>query len=133
MASYVLRRLVSAVGVLFGVTLVVFLTIKLIPGDAAIVLAGQNATADQLAELRRIMGLDQPIYIQYFLWITRALHGDLGRSLELNQPVMELVLARYVNTLILAAAAIVISTTLGLTAGIIAALRPRSLLDRFVM
>jgi peptide/nickel transport system permease protein/oligopeptide transport system permease protein len=131
--TFVVRRLAASVIVLFGVSVVVFLTLKLIPGDAAYVLAGPNASAQEIEAVRQSLGLDQPIPIQYLTWLGRALHGDLGRSLELHEPVLQLVLTRYVNTLILASSAIVLATTFGVLAGTIAALHPHSALDRALM
>jgi len=119
--------------VLFGVSVVVFGTLKLIPGDAAYVLAGPNASAQEIEAVRQTLGLDQPVPVQYLTWLVRALHGDLGRSLELHEPVLQLVLTRYVNTLILASSAIVLATIFGVLAGTIAALHPHTLLDRALM
>src|SRR5229473_8464245 len=107
MTGYLVRRLAASVVVLFGVSIVVFLTLKLVPGDAAYVLAGPNASAEDIERVRQSLGLDKPVPVQYVTWLGRALHGDLGRSIELNEPVLPLVLSRYGNTLILAVAAMV--------------------------
>lgn len=133
MIAFVVRRLAGSVVVLFGVSLVIFLTLKLIPGDAAYVLAGPNASAQEIEAVRQSLGLDQPVPVQYATWLGRALRGDLGRSLELHEPVLQLVIARYANTLILAASAMLIAALLGVLAGTLAALRPHTLLDRVVM
>jgi peptide/nickel transport system permease protein len=119
--------------VLFGVSIVVFLTLKLVPGDAAYVLAGPNASAEDIERVRQSLGLDKPVPVQYVTWLGRALQGDLGRSLELHEPVLNLVLSRYGNTLLLAVAAMVFAGTTGILAGTLAALRPHTLLDRLVM
>jgi peptide/nickel transport system permease protein len=131
--SFVLRRLAASVVVLFGVSVVVFLTLKLIPGDAAYVLAGPNASAQEIEAVRQALGLDQPVPVQYLTWLGHALHGDLGRSLELHEQVLQLVVSRYVNTLILAVSALVLAAGFGILAGTIAALRPRSIVDRLLM
>jgi peptide/nickel transport system permease protein len=131
--AFLVRRLAASVAVLFGVSLVVFLTLKLIPGDAAYVLAGPNASAQEIEAVRQSLGLDQPVPVQYITWLGRALHGDLGRSLELHEPVLQLVLMRYVNTLILTTSAIVLATIFGVLAGTVAALHPHTLLDRVLM
>jgi ABC-type dipeptide/oligopeptide/nickel transport system permease component len=131
--AFVIRRLAASVLVLFGVSVVVFGTLKLIPGDAAYVLAGPNASAQEIEAVRQSLGLDQPVPVQYLTWLGRALHGDLGRSLELHEPVLQLVLTRYMNTLILATSAIVLATIFGVLAGTIAALHPHTLLDRALM
>src|SRR5215207_8972969 len=131
--TFIARRFAASVVVLFGVSIVVFLTLKLIPGDAAFVLAGPNASAEDIERVRQSLGLDQPIPTQYLTWLGRTLRGDLGRSLELHEPVLGLVLARYGNTLLLASAAMLFAGITGVFAGTVAALRPHSLLDRVVM
>jgi peptide/nickel transport system permease protein len=133
MTAFILRRLLASVVVLFGVSLVVFLTLKIIPGDAAYVLAGPNASAQDIEAVRVSLGLDQPVPVQYVTWLGRALHGDLGRSLELHEPVLQLVLSRYANTLILAASAMLLAGVFGILAGTLAALRPHTLVDRVLM
>jgi peptide/nickel transport system permease protein len=133
MTVYVVRRLAASVVVLFGVSIVVFLTLKLVPGDAAYVLAGPNASAEDIERVRQSLGLDKPVPVQYVTWLGRALQGDLGRSLELHEPVLNLVLSRYGNTLLLAVAAMVFAGVTGIFAGTLAALRPHTLLDRLVM
>jgi peptide/nickel transport system permease protein len=133
LTTFVIRRLAASLVVLFGVSVVVFLTLKLIPGDAAYVLAGPNASAQEIEVVRQSLGLDRPVPVQYFTWLRRALQGDLGRSLELHEPVLGLVLARYGNTLILAASAMVFAGVTGVLLGTLAALRPHTLVDRVVM
>src|SRR3954451_13554024 len=133
MTAFLLRRLAAAIFVLFGVSLVVFGTLKLVPGDAAYVLAGPNASAEEIERVREALGLDKPAPVQYVTWLGRALQGELGRSLELHEPVLPLVLLRYGNTLILALTAMVFAGVVGITAGTLAALRPHSWIDRSVM
>jgi peptide/nickel transport system permease protein len=133
MTAFLVRRLAASVVVLFGVSLVVFGTLKLVPGDAAYVLAGPNASAEEIERVRQSLGLDRPVPVQYVTWLSRALQGDLGRSLELHEPVLPLVLARYGNTLILATCAMLFAATMGILAGTTAALKPHSWLDRAVM
>jgi peptide/nickel transport system permease protein len=132
-SAFIVRRLAASVVVLFGVSLVVFLTLKIIPGDAAYVLAGPNASAQEIDAVRVSLGLDQPIPVQYVTWLGRALHGDLGRSLELHEPVLQLVLSRYANTMILAVTAMLIAGVFGILAGTLAALHPHTLIDRALM
>src|SRR3981081_1252884 len=133
MTAYLVRRLAASIVVLFGVSIVVFLTLKLVPGDAAYVLAGPNASAEDIERVRQSLGLDKPVPVQYVTWLGRALQGDLGRSLELHEPVLNLVLSRYGNTLLLAVAAMLFAGLTGILAGTLAALRPHTLLDRLVM
>jgi ABC-type dipeptide/oligopeptide/nickel transport system permease component len=131
--AFLVRRFAASVVVLFGVSIVVFGTLKLVPGDAAYVLAGPNASAAEIEQVRQSLGLDRPAPIQYLTWLGRAVQGDLGRSLELHEPVLQLVLSRYGNTVILASCAMVFAGVTGLLAGTFAALRPHTWLDRLVM
>jgi peptide/nickel transport system permease protein len=133
MRAYVLGRLVSAVPVLFGVSVVIFLLMKLIPGDAAQVLAGPSATREEVELIREDLGLNEPLPVQYGTWLTRAVRGDLGRSVELKAPVTTMVLERFKNTAILAGASMLLAVTLGVSAGVISATRPLSLFDRLAM
>jgi peptide/nickel transport system permease protein len=133
MRAYVLGRLVSAVPVLFGVSVVIFLLMKLIPGDAAQVLAGPSATRDEVELIREDLGLNEPLYVQYGKWLARAVRGDLGRSIELRAPVTVMVLERFKNTAILAGASMLLAVTIGVSAGVVSATRPLSLFDRLAM
>ncbi len=133
MRAYVLGRLVSAVPVLFGVSIVKFLLMKLIPGDAAQVLAGPSATRDEVELIREDLGLNEPLHIQYGKWLARAVRGDLGRSIELRAPVTVMVLERFKNTAILAGASMLLAVTIGVSAGVVSATRPLSLFDRLAM
>ena len=133
MANYVLRRLLGLIPVLFGITLVVFLLMKLIPGDVAQALLGLNARPENVAELRAALGLDQPIYVQYLRWLGRVLQGNFDISLQQRTPVLPYVLERFGNTLVLTAAATLISLVIGLPAGIVAATRQHSWFDRLSM
>ena len=117
MRTYVLGRLVSAVPVLLGVSLVIFLLMKLIPGDAAQVLAGPSATRDEVELIREDLGLNEPLHVQYGTWLWRAVRGDLGRSIELKAPVTTMVLERFKNTAILAGASMLLAVVIGVSAG----------------
>lgn len=130
MLGFAARRSLAAVPVLIGVSIVVFLTMKLIPGDAAQVLAGPQATADQVRLIRQSLGLDRPLYVQYARWLGRALRGDLGRSIQLDAPVTEMVFQRLKNTMILALASTVLAVVIGVPAGILSATRQSTWVDR---
>lgn len=130
MLGFVAGRSLAAVPVLIGVSLVVFLTMKMIPGDAAQVLAGPQATAEQVRLIRESLGLDRPIYVQYGVWLGRAVRGNLGRSIQLDAPVTEMVFARLKNTLVLALGSIVLAVAIAVPAGILSATRQSSLFDR---
>jgi len=130
---YVLRRLLQTVPVLWGASLVVFLLIQIIPGDAASVLLGGDATPEAAAALRQQMGLNDPIHVQYLRWLTKVLQGDLGRSVQTGAPVRDVLLGKFQNTLLLAVAAMLLATVAGVAAGVISAVRRYSLFDRVAM
>jgi len=130
MFRFVVARVLATIPVLIGVSLVVFLTMKLIPGDAAEVLAGPQATKEQVELIRQSLGLDRPFYLQYVTWLGRAARGDLGRSVQLAAPVTEMVLDRLKNTLVLALAAALLAVSLGVPIGILSATRQSSFIDR---
>jgi ABC-type dipeptide/oligopeptide/nickel transport system permease component len=115
--------------VLFGVSLVIFLSIRLVPGDPAEAMAGEFADPEYVAEIRRIYGLDKPIHIQYIKYMKRALQGDLGTSILSDRPVLGEVTKRFGNTLKLASWAMLLATILGLGAGVISATNPYSKFD----
>ncbi len=119
--------------VVLGISIVVFLMLKLVPGDPAIALLGPQAEPRDIEILRRAWGLDRPIPEQYLTWLGHVLRGDLGLSLEQRVPVVDLVLTRFKNTAILTLASMFISCVLGLTAGVVSATRPRSIFDRLTM
>src|SRR5215213_908575 len=101
LAGYVARRLLGAIPVLLGVSVVVFLCMQLIPGDIAKALLGPLATQESVAEFRHYLGLDQPIPVQYVNWLSRAVQGDLGRSFSSNMQVSDLLQDRMRNSAIL--------------------------------
>ncbi len=129
MGEYALRRLWQMIPVLFLVSIVVFSIIHLIPGNPAEIIAGPNATPEQLAALERNMGLDQPLYRQYIIWLRNVLSGDLGVSYINKYPVGKLIWQRIPATAELAIAAAIIGTLIAFPLGILAALRPGSTID----
>ena len=133
MIVYALQRLLGLVPVLFGISVVIFLTMKLIPGDVARALLGPMATDQSLAQLRHALGLDEPIYMQYVRWLWRALHGDLGLSPIVHKPVVELLVPKFGNTLILAGASFFLAAAGGIGVGVLAAARRGGLIDRATM
>lgn len=130
MFAFVIRRLVQTIPVLFGVSVVVFYLLQLVPGDIAATLLGAEARPADVAALRARLGLDRPLVVQYWLWLARAMQGDLGVSLETGVPVTALVIDRLRNSLILVATAMTLATVVGVLVGIISAIRPRSFFDR---
>jgi peptide/nickel transport system permease protein len=130
---YLLKRLLGLVPVLLGISIAIFLTMKLIPGDVARALLGPIATDQSLAQLRHALGLDQPIHVQYLKWLWRALHGDLGLSPIVHKPVVELLLPKFGNTLILTAASFLLAVIGGVAIGVLAAARRQTAVDRAAM
>ncbi|MCC7022649.1 MAG: ABC transporter permease [Thermomicrobiales bacterium] len=133
LAGYVARRLVGAIPVLLGVSLVVFLAMQLVPGDIAKALLGPLATQETVEEFRHYLGLDRPLPEQYVNWLWRALHGDLGRSFSSNMPVTDLLVDRLRNSAILLAGSLVIAIPLGIAVGLISAIRRDTPFDRVTM
>ncbi len=131
MLAYVLRRLAAAVPVVFGITIVAFLLIHLVPGDPAkILLFGTNATPAQLANLRRQLGLEDPLWRQYLSFISQLLHGDLGTSYLTQNSVAHEILSRTPSTLELTGAAMVVAVVIGVPLGMLGGAFPNSLADR---
>ncbi len=128
MPAYVIRRLFQLVIVLVGVSVITFLIMFAIPGDPARQLAGKNATPEKIARISEQLGLDQPIYVQYYRFLGRLLQGDLGDSYALQQPVTELIRENAPNTIQLALAAVLIEL-LGIPLGIYSALRQYTFWD----
>ena len=121
MVAYLLHRLLSMGLSLFGVSLLVFFMVHLVPGDAALAILGERATEEALTELRHQMGLDQPLYKQYGVFLWDLVHLDLGRSSKTNQPVIDEILRKFPATVELTLAAMGFSIFFGIAAGIIAA------------
>lgn len=132
MWSYIGKRLVVAVPILFGLSVIVFAMMAMIPGDPATAILGSYATPENVAQLNRQLGLDQPLVQQYFTWLGNLLHGDMGRSYALNRPVADEVFERFGATLVLAGSALLLCSVLGLIAGIAAAVRQFGWTDRVV-
>lgn len=129
MTSYIVRRLLLAVPVLFGVILIVFLMVRLIPGDPALVMAGEQASEEQVEQIRRQFHLDEPIIVQFGLFLSDLARGDLGRSTSTGWPVAKEIAARFPNTLRLTLAAMALASVAGVMAGVISATRPYSVSD----
>lgn len=132
MRAYILKRLVAAVPVLLGLTVIVFLIMTFIPGDPATAILGSYATPDNVEKLNRDLGLDKPIVQQYFIWLSNIVQGDFGRSYSLNRPVLDEVLERFSATLILAGTSLVLCTIWGILIGIWTAARQYGWTDRIL-
>jgi len=133
MLIFILKRILSTIPVMAVVALVVFLLLRLSPGDPAAVIAGDYATAEQIAKIRIQLGLDQPIYAQFVSWILRLLHGDLGVSIFSNLPVSTLIAQRVEPTTMLALTTIVFSIVVAVPLGVLAAAKAGTWIDRAVM
>ena len=129
MFNFLLRRLLAIIPVLLGISLMLFIMLRMLPGDPAQVLAGQMASPADVEVIRIQMGLDKPVYIQYASFLNRLLHLDLGVSARTQNSVIEEIWARLPNTVLLALCAITLACVFGIPAGIIAAVRPYSWVD----
>ncbi|OEC34131.1 peptide/nickel transport system permease protein [Pseudomonas cuatrocienegasensis] len=133
MFSYFIRRLLTAIPVMLVVALSVFLLLRLSPGDPATIIAGDMANPEQVANIRRALGLDEPILTQFLLWIGNLLQGDLGTSLISQTTVSSMIAQRLEPTVSLALAAILITVLIAVPLGVIAAWRQGSWIDNLVM
>lgn len=133
MLSFIARRLLATVPVLAMVAVFVFLMLRLTPADPAAILAGDNATTEQVAQIRSKLGLDQPLLTQFAIWSGRLLHGDFGESFFFKKTVAELIVQRLEPTLALATVTILLSILIAVPLGVIAAYRHETWIDRFVM
>ena len=133
MGRVLVRRLGSALPIMLIVSLITFGMIHMIPGDPAIAIAGMSATAEQIANIRHDLGLDQPVLTQLWRWYANLLVGDLGRSLLLGQPVVQAMLQRLPVTLALAGYALVLTLIIGMVSGIVAALKQNTWIDQAAM
>ncbi|OGN97391.1 MAG: hypothetical protein A2Z77_02970 [Chloroflexi bacterium RBG_13_51_36] len=129
MWRYILKRLLQAVICILGVSVIVFVLARL-TGDPALVMLGPGARLEDILALRQKWGLDLPMIVQYWRFISNAVHGDLGLSLRYHAPVMALWLGRLPNTLLLAGVSFAIATVAGVVGGVIAAVKPGSWFDR---
>ncbi|MBX6754468.1 MAG: ABC transporter permease [Thermorudis peleae] len=131
MLAYVLRRLAALIPTLIGVSIVVFLLLRLVPGDPARQALGPEATAEQVALLRKQWKLDEPLPVQYIYWVKRMLQGDLGRSTISRVPVTQEIATRLPATLELTLVSMVFAIILGIGLGVLGAVRHNTALDRF--
>lgn len=133
MYSYIARRLVATIPVMGVVAVFVFSMLRLSSADPAAIIAGDNATSDQIAEIRSKLGLDQPVLTQFGLWLVQIFTGNFGESFYFKKQVSELILDRLEPTLSLAICTIVLSVLIAVPLGVLAAYRSGSWLDRIVM
>ncbi|HJZ33112.1 MAG TPA: ABC transporter permease [Hyphomicrobiaceae bacterium] len=133
MLTYVLRRLVATIPVMLLVAVFVFLMLRLTPSDPAAIIAGDNANSEQVAEIRKRLGLDQPIVTQFAIWLGKTVTGDFGESFFFKKQVAELIADRVEPTLSLAFFTLLIAIAVAVPLGVVAAYRHGGWLDRTVM
>jgi peptide/nickel transport system permease protein len=133
MWAYIVRRLIQAIPVLIGISLLTFVLIYYLPADPARMYAGPSATADTVARIRHELGLDQPFWVQYARYVERLLHGDLGFSYRKQTAVTELILSRLPYTLALIGGGVFVELLIGLTVGIASAVGRGRWMDRVGM
>ncbi len=134
MFNYLVRRIFTSILVLFGVSVLVFSVIHLVPGDVTMAILGrQKVTAEKVAALREQLGLNDPLYVQYGRYVSKALRGDLGNSIRTNQPVAESIAGQMPSTFALAMSALVVALSIGGLLGLLAALRHGTWFDTLIM
>ena len=133
MIDFIARRLIAIVPVLTIVAVLIFMMLRLTPGDPAAVIAGDNATSDQIADIREKLGLNQPIWQQFGIWIAHILQGDFGESFFFKKTVAELIAQRIEPTLALGICTIAFAIVVAVPIGVMAAYKQGSLFDRCVM
>ncbi len=132
MGRYIIRRILLTIPTLILASMAIFLLLRLIPGDPASLVAGSDATPEQVQAVRRDLGLDRPLPVQYVEWLSRILRGDFGRSLIGKYDVWQQVRRAYPATIELTLAAALLALAVALPLGLLAALHPRSWLDRAI-
>jgi peptide/nickel transport system permease protein len=133
MLRYIIRRFLTIIPVLLGVSILVFSFIRLIPGDPATVMLGERATAESVARVREQLGLDKPVYQQYLIYVGGVLHGDLGTSVLRQERVTQELIRRFPATLELSLGAILFALLIGVPSGILSATRRGSWIDSLSM
>lgn len=129
MGKYILGRILNMIPTLLIVAVIIFLITRMLPGNPAAVMLGPQASAEEIEVLTEKLGLNEPLYIQFFDYIGNLLQGNLGNSLTYNMPIIDLIMERFPNTVILAVSALLIAILVGVPAGIIAARKQNSIFD----
>jgi|YelNatPaOPRAMG01_1025707.scaffolds.fasta_scaffold26993_2 peptide/nickel transport system permease protein len=133
MRKYIIRRILLVIPILLGVSFFSFILLRLIPGDPARIILGERASSSEIERLREELGLNKPIFIQYIIFLGKALRGDLGRSIMTRESVFKEVIHRFPATIELSLFAIILASFVGIMAGIIAATHPGSFIDTTIM
>ena len=130
MAQYIRRRLITAIPVFFGITILVFLLVDLAPGDLTDLMGEGAASTTEQAAVEAALGLDQPLPARYVLWLAGLFRGDLGRSYHYGQDVTDLIVQRLCPSLLLTGTGVVLAVAIAVPLGVLAAWKPRGLWDR---
>ena len=133
MLGYIARRLIAVIPVMLVVAVTVFLLLRLTTGDPAAIIAGDNATSQDVTAIRTKLGLDRPVYQQFVIWITNVVRGDFGESFFFKKPVAELITGRLQPTLSLATCTLILAVSIAVPLGVLAAWRRGTWIDRGVM
>lgn len=133
MLNRVAKRIIISIPVLFGVMLAIFIMLRLVPGDPVTTMLGEHVNPAVIEKISREMGLDQPLYIQFFKYVANALRGDFGTSYRLNRNVTGIILEAFPNTVKLSLMAAAVAWLIGIVSGIVAAIRQNKILDRLFM
>lgn len=132
MREYALRRILTMIPVLFIISIISFSLLFLLPGDPALTMLGEDVGDEEVYEsLRKELGLDRPVYIQYLSWLGRTLQGDLGTSIRTHEPVMDILIQRLPITMYYGIVGLMLGTVIGISVAIVSALRPGSKIDTF--
>ncbi|MGH7463714.1 MAG: ABC transporter permease [Longimicrobiales bacterium] len=129
MGAYILRRLLGAIPLLIGIATIIFFVLYLAPGDPTSIYFNPNVPPEIIEQMRRNMGLDQPLYVQYFKWLTSFVRGDFGHSFAQSRPVADVVFEALPNTLMLTGIALVLVFVIGMLIGVLQAVRQYSIFD----
>lgn len=133
MLKKILKRIIISIPVLVGVVLIIFIMLRIVPGDPVTTMMGEHVNLAVIEKVSKEMGLDQPMYVQFFKYVGNALRGDFGTSYRLNRNVTQIILDAFPNTVKLSVCAALVAWVIGITAGIIAAVRQNKILDRLFM
>lgn len=133
MGAYIAKRLLISIPVIFGISLITFILLNVIPGDPIALMMKEHISPDVVERVRAQMHLDDPAYVRFFRFIWDALHGDFGTSYKLNRSVTTLLMDAFPNTLVLALSGALVSWIIGIPAGVLSAVKKRSFLDNAIM
>ncbi len=129
MTRYIIRRILLVIPVLFGASVLVFGALRLAPGDPAVAIAGELASPELKAQVRKEMGLDQSLPLQYAIYLSKVLQGDLGKSIKTGAPVIAEILDKLPNTILLATTSLTLAALVGILLGVLASVKPYSWID----